>query len=55
MKPRYSGNKSVKFWARIADLPEPVRWVVYRAGCALQTHEEHVLAMLLEAEALDQG
>jgi len=52
IKPHYSGKLSVDFWKRVNALPEPVRGLVYLAGCALQEHEGRVLQMLKEAEEM---
>lgn len=50
MKPKYSGPKSLKFWARVNALTDPEHTLVYMAGCALQDHEGRVLRMLQVAE-----
>lgn len=50
MKPRYSGDKSVKFWHRVNRLPEPRRSEAYSLGVALQNLEGQVLRTLLNLE-----
>lgn len=51
MKHRYSGNKSRKFWNRIARFSGlPPHDALYAAGCELQNLEEAVLQTLELAE-----
>ena len=51
LKPKYSGNWSRNFWARVNLIkPEKLHDAIYTAGCALQDHERRVLQMLANAE-----
>ena len=46
MKPKYSGDKSRKFWKKVNALKKD-QSRMYALGCALQNLEEYVLEMLL--------
>jgi len=53
LKPRYSGKKSKKFWARIDQLNGERHAAAYALGCILQDCEARVLreiAALIERE-----
>jgi hypothetical protein len=46
VKPRYSGDKSRKFWARINALPDSQHSKAYSLGVVLQNVEGDILRML---------
>lgn len=51
MKPKYSGDKSRKFWHRIAEFSgTPRHSALYEAGCKLQELEAVVLKAIDESE-----
>jgi len=51
---KYSGDASIHFWRRIANIKtEPEHELAYIAGCALQDHEQRVLQMLVKIESSD--
>jgi hypothetical protein len=50
MKPRYSGKKSKRFWAKVKSIKNGASHdLVYRLGCELQNLESDVLKMLKAA------
>jgi hypothetical protein len=50
MKPKYSGKKSRKFWARINALPKRKKAEAYSLGVVLQETEATVLRLLKNLE-----
>jgi hypothetical protein len=54
LEPRYSGDKSKKFWKRINAIPRiEGHLLLYTLGCALQDLEGRVLGALEDAEKRD--